>query len=306
IKDYQKYLKKKYKKILSRKEIKTLKKISFAIDFSSGVSSLANKEVLKNIGLNFTDLNSNPDGNFPNHTPDPTSATKFLQKRHLTKNFFTAVFDGDGDRILFYDKNNIQILNDYTICSYIDFFSKKLNHFAIDLTVSKAVDLIAKQNKVKITRIKVGRSHYHSFMEKIKCGFGAEKSGHLFFKEFNYLDNPDIGLIYMLKIVAQNLIKDENIQFSQIFSKYKYFAKGKDLTLEVQNPNFILKDIEKKYESKISSKLDGISLDFGNFWCVIRKSNTEPIIRIVSEGKTKEIVDTELKKLKLYINSLNK
>ncbi len=299
-KEYLNFLKKQFKKIISKEELELLRKIKFSIDYSSGMTSLVVDKLLKEFNLNYNSLNSIPNGNFPNHSPDPLHSIDYL-KKIKNNSYFTGAFDGDGDRIIFYDENNELIYMDYIIANFIDYFSKKNNlNFVVDLRVSKIIKDIEKEKNLNIIYNRVGRAFYKPIMDKYKCKFGAELSGHLFFKEFNNLDNPDIALIHMLKIIAinyNNRNNNSNIKFSEIFRKYKKYYKAMEYNYRVEDATKALETLKKEFTKNIVSELDGYSFDFGDWWFNIRKSNTEPLVRINLEGINKEIVDSSMKKI---------
>lgn len=300
---YVDYLIKQYEKILTKEDLKIIKKLNFSIDFSSGVSSLAISQLLKKKKLNPILFNNVIDGNFPYHSPDPQKAQKFIHDQK-DLGYFCAVFDGDGDRLVFYDENKDIILQDYIIAIYLDFFSKNSNKFVSDLRVSKSILDMAKKENFDIKLMRVGRAFYQDYMKENNCEFGAELSGHLFFKEFNYLDNPDIGLLYMLKIIAYNLKKNPVITFSQIVKRYKTYYKLEEKKYQIINIKNLFKKLKKMYnENNIVSNIDGLSFDLEDFWFNIRVSNTEPVVKLNFEAKNKEIFDLELLKLENLIQN---
>lgn len=286
-----------YSMILTEKEKEILENIKFQIDFSSGVSSLAVVSFLKQTKLHFSFLNEIPNGNFPSHSPDPIKLESYL-KNLEGDYFFTAAFDGDGDRIMFYDENKNLILPDYIIATFVDYFiSQNHKNFVYDLRVSKSVsDMVLKEN-AKFDLMRVGRAFYKGHMDQNHCVYGAELSGHYFFRDFHNFDNPDFALIFMLKIVAQNLLKNKEIKFSQIIEKYKTYHKIPETNLEVKDANIIFDKLKTQYKDNIILEMDGLSFDFKDYWFNIRKSNTEPIIRINFEGLDEKITKKEFDKL---------
>jgi len=286
--EYSEFLVGKYNEILNEEEIKILSKLNFSLDFSSGVSSLANVKAMESLPFNINLINHIVDGTFPIHSPDPKKAKNFIKSQENLGEF-TAVFDGDGDRIIFYDENKDPILVDYTIAGYIDYFSKthEGKNFVCDLRASKTISDF-NNNGLSVELIRVGRAFYKEYMDKHECRFGAELSGHLFFKEFHNLDNPDIALIHMLKIYAMNLIKNPKIKFSEIFDKYKNYYKIEEMNIKVSDADFTIEKLKEKFFKNIVSQIDGVSFNFNDYWFNIRKSNTEPIIRINFEGEKKE------------------
>lgn len=295
---YTNFISKIYENILSLEEKEILEQINFSLDFSSGMSSQAIIPFLSKTNLKYTLINEKIDGTFPIHSPDPLKAKDFLKTQNSLGNF-TATFDGDGDRIVFYDENKNLILTDYIIAILIDFFSD-LNHqnFVCDLRASRIISDIARKKNLNLELLRVGRAFYKEFMDNNSCIFGAELSGHLFFKDFHNLDNPEIALIYVLKIYALELLKNKTTKFSELFKKYKKYFKVEELNLSVKDPDEAIETLKEKYNSNIVSTTDGVSFDIGDFWFNIRKSNTENILRINLEGINEEICLDELKKLK--------
>lgn len=287
---------------INKKDLDILKKISFSIDYSSGMSGLALVSLFNKFSLhNITHFNFHPNGNFPNHPPDPLLAGDYLSKQN-NKGLFTAVFDGDGDRVAFYNKNSKNISQDKIIEKYIQEFSSIYDKFVVDLRVTRNIFDLAKQNNFHVEKLRVGRAFYQKYMQENDCFFGAELSGHFFFKDFKYLDNPDIALIYMLKFLI-NKIKEtqfDNFNFETMFNLNNNYYKLPEINLEVENADNAINILREKYSKHLVLELDGLSFDLGNLWFNIRKSNTEPILRINLEGKTESEVisfQEDLKKL---------
>ncbi len=302
---YSNYLKDFYDLKLDQQEKDILEKITFSLDFSSGVASLGVVPFLEKTKLNCILLNDKPDGNFPIHSPDPIKAKDYLQKLELKHSLFTGAFDGDGNRLVFFDGHKDFILQDYIIAAYIDYFNNcGYKSFVCDLRASKVLLDITKKNNANLKLLRVGRSFYMDYMRDHSCIFGAELSGHLFFRDFNNLDNPDIALIYMLKIVAQQLIKNPDFKFIDLVSKYKTYARIPESNLEVSDANKVLQALKIKYENNLVMEIDGYSFDLKDYWFNVRMSNTEPIIRINFEGTEEKRTNQEFKNLIDYIKSI--
>ncbi len=299
--EYIIFLKNFYEITLTEKEKEIIQNLKINLDFSSGVSSLAVCKFLEEEHLKVNFYNEIPDGNFPVHSPDPLKAKDYIGS--LPKgNFFSGAFDGDGDRIVFYDENNELVLPDYTISLLIDYFLN-LNHksFVCDLRVSKSLSELCLENGSNLNLMRVGRAFYKIFLDKNNSVFGAELSGHFFFRDFQNFDNPDIALIYIFKILAQNVLKNKNITFSQILSKYKKYHKLQEENISVTDPDEILERIKKEFSDNIVLELDGLSIEKENYWFNIRKSNTEPVLKINFEGKDEKETLKEFENLKRLI-----
>lgn len=298
--EYTNYLLKIFGEIFDEEEKKSLSNLIFSVDFSSGMSSIAILKFLKKINLNVNCYNEIPDGNFPSHSPDPVKAENYLKKIE-NNSMFSFAFDGDGDRIVLFDENNELVLPDYMIALLIDYFSSFDKKFVCDLRASRILVEIAKEKQVELKFMRVGRAFYSDYMKENNCVFGAELSGHMFFRKFNYLDNPDIALIYLLKIILNEYKSSDNFKFSEFISKYKKYYKKKEINLEVTNSDNVLENIKEKFKENLILELDGLSFDFNSWWFNIRKSNTEPVLKVNIEGVSKEIVENEFEKLKQLI-----
>ncbi len=295
--EYSKYLFNFYNMHLKENERNVLESIKFGVDFSSGVSSVALIDFLEMVRLNYVAYNKFPDGRFPNHSPNPLIAGDYLKTNGDKSTAFTAVFDGDGDRIVFYDENFNIIIGDYVINKFIDEFSKKNNSYVVDLRVSRSIREMAEEKNLNIKLLRVGRAFYKEYMDKHSCLFGAELSGHYFFRDFHNFDNPDIALIYMLKFVAKELINIDELIFSSLFSEYKKYYKLPEINIEVKSAEMAISKLKDLYKDNIEMEIDGISFKFDEYWFNIRKSNTEPLVRINLEAKSKNVADIKIKDL---------
>ncbi|MCA9459466.1 MAG: hypothetical protein KC550_02865 [Nanoarchaeota archaeon] len=302
--EYINFLENFYSINLSEDEKNILKENKISLDFSSGMSSLAVKPFLERTKIEVNYYNDIPDGSFPIHSPDPSKAKDFLEDKIDDKGIFTAVFDGDGDRILFYDENKELVLPDYGIASLIDFFSINSKKFVCDLRSSRVLTDIAKEKHLDISLIRVGRAFYKDYMDKNNCIFGAELSGHLFFRDFHNFDNPDLGLIFMLKIIASQILEKNFINFSTFLEKYKTYHKIPETNLKVKDADLVFKKLKENYSKNIVLEIDGISFDFKDYWFNIRKSNTEPVVRLNFEGNDKIQTIKEFDKLIKIIKNI--
>ncbi len=299
---YIDYLKKKYDELLTEEEQNKIKEIDCSFCFSSGMTSQAVKPLIKEKMSKAKFLLDELDGNFPEFSPDPPNAKTYLKKQE-NKGEFTIVYDGDGDRIGIYDKETNYIQMDIILGLFIDFFADETNNnFVCDLRGSRTLEDIAKEKNIHLEKMRVGRAFYQDYMRKNGCVFGGELSGHLFFKEFNYLDNPDIATIFFLKILAQMLLKGEELNIIELEKKYSHYFKLEEINIKLENSDEKINLLREKYKEHIISQIDGVSFDLIDTWFNIRKSNTEPLVRLTLEGENKEKVSKRLEELKIILH----
>lgn len=248
-------------------------------------------------------LNDQPDGNFPKGRPDPfvpENRPEFVNLTKTSKANFGVAWDADADRVFFCDDKGRFIESYYTnhliIKSLLQ--QKKGETIVYDPRYTWALIDAAKEMKAKAVLERVGHSYIKERMRKENAIFSGESSGHTYFRDFWFADT---GLLPVLVLI--NLLEKENKKLSQLISPIinKYPISG-EINSIVEDPEATLKKIEKIYQGK-KSKLDGLSIELPDWRFNIRKSNTEPLLRLNVEGKSKQIVKEKTKELLKLIRS---
>ena len=166
---------------------------------------------------------------------------------------------------------------------------------------SKTVEEYITERGGKVERAKVGFANITRAMKKKKALLGGEGSGHFYFKDFGYNESSMYAFLKMLEIVSGTPKKLSHLVAP--LNKYPYIS-GQQLFFEVENRVKVMRVLEKRYgkEGKVS-KLDGISVEFRDWWFNARPSNTEPLVRLTLEAKTQELFDEKKKELSDFIRS---
>lgn len=283
-------------------DVKNLRKLKIVVDAGNGMAGKIIPLVYKSLPVKIAPLYFRLDGTFPNHPPDPSKHENLidLQKAVKEKNCdFGVGFDGDADRIFFVDENG-NAVNSSLVSSLIvkNLLAKNPNEKVIyNLVCSRIVpDTIRKYGGITIIE-RVGHSFIKETMRKAKAVFGCEHSAHYYYRG-NYM--ADSGVITSL-IVAE-IVSRENMPLSALLEEFKKYCTMEEMSIEVKDKGAKLREIEsayKKQNPKKISKLDGITMEFDNWWFNVRPSNTEPLLRLnleadsakVMEEKKKEVVE---------------
>jgi phosphomannomutase len=201
------------------------------------------------------------------------------------------VFDPDGDRISFFEHGrHIQpdlvflLLAERMACQRVVY----------DLRFSRAVRDQLEQLGIAGAVSRVGRLFLHEKMVKDGAEFGAETSGHFFFKEFHYLEMPELVMLRVLRV-----IKQEGRSLSQLVSFYQKYFKSSEISFPRDN-QIIHKLVERYSDGKVST-LDGLTVEYYDWWFNIRPSNTEPVMRLIVEAKTKDLLVEKVRELRELI-----
>jgi len=288
------------KHVLSFIHKNKIKKLKIAVDAGNGMAGKIVPLIYKNLPITIIPLYFKLDGTFPNHLADPS---KYENLRKLQKTVkkekcdFGMAFDGDADRVFFIDENG-NIVNSSLISSLIikSILNKHKNEKIIyNLVSSRIVPETIEKYGGKAHIERVGHSFIKDTMRKINAVFACEHSAHYYFRK-NF--NADSGLIASL--IVCEIISMENKPLSRLLEEFKVYDKIEETNFKVKDKQLKLKEIKKYYKKMNHSKIiemDGISIEFEDYWFNVRPSNTEPLLRLNLEAKSKKIMEEKMKEV---------
>jgi phosphomannomutase len=205
-----------------------------------------------------------------------------------------AAFDGDADRMFLVDEKAEPLGGDMVTAIVAKNLLKKEKGATIlyNLICSKAVPQIIEAFGGKAVRTRVGHALIKPLMKKHNAIFGGEHSGHFYFRNNWFADS---GLIALL--VCLELISEENKPLSALIKSIDPYFRSGEINSQVSDIPKKLKEIEKRYSSGKIDHLDGVTVDFGDWWFNVRPSNTEPLLRLNIEANTKEKLEEKKEEL---------
>jgi len=280
-----------------------IKPLTLCVDIGNGAVGDAAQDVLSKLPVKVHYLFKEKDGSFPNHLPDPSKEenVRSLKKKVLeTRSDLGAAFDGDGDRVFFIDEKG-----DYTIGYFLTcLFSRILlnknpgEKVIYDSRFNWAIiDTVKKFGGVPLLN-KVGHAFIKERMRSENALFAGESSSHFYFRNNFFADNGIIPLLLLLE-----LISSEGKTLSQLLSYYrKNYIWAGEFSTEVKDADIVMDKIKAIYSNYKVDETDGISIDNDREWRFnVRKSNTEPLIRLCVEGKNQELVNRVVKEVSKII-----
>ena len=276
------------------------KKFKVVIDAVNGAGSHALPAMLELLGCEVIILNCEPNGEFPRGAeplPDNlTSLGEAVRSHNADAGFAT---DPDGDRLAIVDENGNPLGEEYTLTICADgLFKSNSSHASIvtNLSTTMALDNLAKQYGQSVIRSAVGEINVVNKMKEVGAVLGGEGNGGVILPESHYGRDSLVGAAMFLNRMTQDALK-----VSEIFKSMPQYAMVKDkIKLGSIDPQMALDKIESTYTDANFDKTDGLKLSWENSWVHIRKSNTEPIIRIYAEAQSQNEVDsilTDIKKI---------
>ena len=266
------------------------RKFRVVVDGVNSTGGIIIPNLLKELGVEVIKLYCEPNGNFP-HNPEPLKEhlSDICKKVVEEKADFGIVIDPDVDRLAFICENGEMFGEEYTLVACADYIlQKNKGNVVSNLSSSRALRDIAEKHNVGYYAAAVGEVNVVTEMKRTNAVIGGEGNGGIIYPELHYGRDALVGIVLFLSLLAE-----KNCTVKQLRDSYPayFMSKNKIQLTEAINPEEILKKMEKKYTNEQISTIDGLKLDFADCWVHLRKSNTEPIIRIYTEAKSQNEAD---------------
>lgn len=267
-----------------------LRRLRIVVDAGNGLAGKTVPFVCKGLPIEIIPLYFELDGTFPNHDPDPLKPENLidLQKKvREEKAHLGVAFDGDADRCVFVDEMGRTIGCDLITVLLARHFLERENGATIlyDLRSSWIVSEEIKAAKGIPCRERVGHSHMKTTLREKNAVMGGELSGHYYFRDNFYADSAMIAFLMVLDILSKKRVPLSNM----VAPLRKYYSTG-EINFEVKDKDTKIEEIAKKFSNGRQDYLDGITVEYNDWWFNVRKSHTEPVLRLNLEGKTAEIM----------------
>jgi phosphomannomutase len=269
--------------------VEAIKKAKFkvVVDGVNSTGGIAVPALLEALGVEPVKLYCTPNGEFP-HNPEPLKEHlgDLMNKVIEEHADFGIVVDPDVDRLAFVDENGEMFGEEYTLVAVADYVLQHTpGNTVSNMSSSRALSDITKKRNGSYTASAVGEVNVVTAMKETNAVIGGEGNGGIIYPELHYGRDSLVGIALFLSYLA-----DLRISVSSLRKTYtSYYMSKKKIQLTPQlDVDTILKLMEQKYASEKINTIDGVKIDFEENWVHLRKSNTEPIIRIYTEAKSQD------------------
>lgn len=271
-------------------DVKAIKKANFtvAVDAVNSVGAIAIPQLLKALGVNNTlELYCEPNGHFPhNPEPLPENLEEISTLMREEKADIGFVVDPDVDRLAIVNSDGTMFGEEYTLVAVADYvLQKQKGNTVSNMSSSRALADITKKHGGSYSASAVGEVNVVATMKETNAVIGGEGNGGVILPELHYGRDALVGVALMLSYMAQS--GKSALELKASYSQYVISKNKIQLTPEIDVDAILLR-VAKKYSDYPVSTIDGVKIDFEEGWVHLRKSNTEPIIRVYSESKTEE------------------
>jgi phosphomannomutase len=280
-------------RVLSFVDVSAIKPLRVVIDAANGMAGAMLPPVLERLPIDAVRHFFEPDGSFPNHEPNPLlpENREFIVRKTLEEGADLGVaFDGDADRCFFVDDTGEFVPGDFATALLAESVLEKEPgaNIIYDVRASWAVpETITRAGGMPLVN-RVGHAFIKLRMREENAAFAGEVSGHYYFRDFSQADSGVIPFLLMLELISRKRAK-----LSEILAPYRerYFITG-ELNTPVPDVAVKLQEIKERFgrEGKVSH-LDGISIDAADWHMNVRPSNTEPLLRLNLEARTRELME---------------
>jgi phosphomannomutase len=265
------------------------KKFKVVADCVNGAGAYCIPDLLRLFGCDVIELNCEKTGIFPRlPEPLPENLTETMEAVKFHKADFAIVVDPDVDRLVLITDKGEPFGEENTITLAADFvLSKTKGNVVVNLSTSRSVEDVAKKNNSVCYRSPVGEANVVQKMKEVSAVIGGEGSGGVIYPALHYGRDALVGIAITLQYLT-----DSNKKLSEIKDNLPgYFIAKKKIDLINISPDGVLDKLIKKYSVDNINTEDGLRVDYDDHWVHFRKSNTEPIIRIITESKSQSLSD---------------
>ena len=271
-------------------------KFKVAVDAVNSTGGIAIPALLKRMGVEVIELYCEPNGHFP-HNPEPLKEhlTDICELMKKEKADLGIVVDPDVDRLAFIDENGEMFGEEYTLVACADYvLSKTPGNTVSNLSSSRALRDITEKHNGEYNASAVGEVNVVQLMKDSEAIIGGEGNGGIIYPEAHYGRDSLVGTALFLTYLAE---KKETVSAIRASYPSYYMSKNKIQLTPDLDVDGVLKAVEKRHSSEEISTVDGVKIDFPENWVHLRKSNTEPIIRIYTEAKSQQEADELAQKM---------
>jgi phosphomannomutase len=271
-------------------------RLRVAVDVANGMATLY-RGLLDELEIDLVPLFFGLDGSFPNHEANPLKAENLVDLQNAVRKEqcdLGIAFDGDADRAIFVDDRAAVVGADMITALLA---GPMLDRFpgapiVYDIRSSRATKEAIEAAGGTAVRERVGHSFMKATMRRIDSPFGGELAGHFYYRANYFADSSLITAIEVL-----NILRRERRKLSELLAPFERYARTGEINFHVEDKDGMIRRLAQLFADGAVDYLDGITVDYPDWWFNVRPSNTEPLLRLVMEAKTQAQLDAAKQRL---------
>jgi phosphomannomutase len=267
-----------------------MRPLTVVIDTANGMGGLVAPAVFERLPITLHHLYPELDGTFPNHPADPIDPENQRDLRAAVLEHGADIglaFDGDADRVFLIDERAEDVSGSLVTALVAGGMLRREPGATIiyNLICSWTVPEVIRENGGIPVRTRVGHSFIKQVMAETGAIFGGEHSGHYYFRE-NY--RADSGLIAAVVVLAQ--LSEASVPLSELLAPFRRYVASGEINSRVDDQQARIEDVAAALIDGRQDRLDGLTVEFDDWWCNVRPSNTEPLLRLNVEARTEDLL----------------
>jgi phosphomannomutase len=267
-------------------DVKSLTPLKVIADTANGMGGLVVPIVFEPLPFDLEIMYGELDGTFPNHAADPIQPENLrdlIARVRATGADVGLAFDGDADRVFLVDDQGVPVSGSTTTAIVAKAVLAREPGATIlyNCICSKAVPEVVRENGGTPVRTRVGHSFIKAVMAETGAAFGGEHSAHYYFRD-NY--RADSGSIAALVVLEQLCLFGGPL--SELRKPFERYAQSGEINMKFSDPLAVIERVAEAYSDTPQDRLDGLTVDSGDWWFNVRPSNTEPLLRLNLEANT--------------------
>lgn len=283
--------------VFSFVDVKKIKPLKVVVDTSNGMAGKVIPMLASRLPIEIIPLNFKLDGSSPVHSYNPLDegATDQIRQTIIERGADLGfIFDADADRVFLIDERGNFVRADMTLLMLAKYFLTKNPGAGIvyNLICSKAVPEFIEKWGGQPFRSPVGFVNIKADLIKNKAIMGGELSGHYSFQNNFYSDSGFIAFLILLQLISR-----DGRRVSEIVKDLNIYVSSEEINFKIEDKKEAIEKVKKKYSDGQQDFLDGLSVEYKDWWFNLRPSNTEPLIRLNIEAKNKKVLDEKIKEL---------
>ena len=289
----QRDLTEEYKKHVLKFLRPKMREMKIAIDASNGMAGKMVPAIFDGLPVKIIEINFEHTGKFK-HEPNPMVEKNLRSVKAAVKKNKCDVgfcFDGDADRLMTIDEKGNTISCDQMTALLSPYFleNNPKSTIVYDLRSSRVVAEEIIKHGGTPRRERVGHAYMKKALRDSRAVFGGELSGHFYYRDNYYADSGMITLAHMINVVSQ-----AETPLSKLIAPLKRYHNSGEMNFEVEDKQAKMDELARRYSDGQGDNLDGVTVGYKDWWFNCRPSNTEPLLRLNIEAKTKELLEEKL------------
>ena len=289
--------------VLSFIDPTAIKPFRIVIDAGNGMAGATLAPVFEKLPCKVTPLYFEPDGNFPNHIPNPIEAKNLIELQKTMaaqKADLGAAFDGDADRMFLLDRTGTPLGGDMVTALVADnILTRSPNETILyNLICSRAVPELITRKGGKAIRTRVGHAIIKPLMKKHNAVFGGEHSGHFYFRDNWFADSGLIALMVCLELLSR---ADRDL--TDLLKTIDSYVRSGEINSRVTSIDQKIEEVAAAFSDGDADRLDGLTVQYHDWWFNLRPSNTEPLLRLNVEAANRELLNGKVEQIVKIIRS---